>query len=98
MRTTEDLSREDLDLIATIAKMAHGVYAACGVKTQVTMIMMDLTCVHLNAYRLRLDEMADPEARKQDVMHDIVGIHANLNRETGLLENCFVPRFAKFEG
>ena len=97
MKTVKDLSAYDLDLISTIAKMAHDVYAACGVKTQVTMIMMDLTCVHLNACPMRLEAMADPEARKQDVMHDVVGIHANLNRETGLLENCFTPRFARLD-
>jgi len=27
--------------------------------------------------------------------HDITGIMANINRETGKLENCFVPRCAR---
>lgn len=28
-------------------------------------------------------------------IHDLTGIWKNMNRSTGSLENCFVPRFAK---
>ena len=30
-----------------------------------------------------------------DFAHDIYGIMGNLNRETGEIENCFVPRCSK---
>jgi nucleoside diphosphate kinase len=30
-----------------------------------------------------------------DFAHDIYGIMANLNRETGELENCFLPRCSR---
>ena len=30
-----------------------------------------------------------------DFIHDIMGIRNNMNRETGKLENCFLPRCAK---
>jgi len=55
-------------------------------------LMMDLQVAH-STCPLELYDLAD--ANQGDFLHDICGIVANLNRETGELENCFVPRFAK---
>jgi hypothetical protein len=52
---------------------------------------MDLAAVHaLNP--LRLQELA--EADDGNFFHDMGGIAKNLNRRTGRLENCFVPRYS----
>jgi hypothetical protein len=32
-------------------------------------------------------------ADDSNFVHDFFGIRANINRETGVLDNCFVPRF-----
>ena len=56
-------------------------------------LKMDLGATHL-VYPLRLDEMAETED-KFSLLHDVVGIAAHLNRETGELEHHFVPRFAR---
>lgn len=56
-------------------------------------ITMDLTACHLNAVPLNLERMAD-WPRDFDVFHDIAGINRHLDRTTGALRDCFVPRFA----
>ena len=55
-------------------------------------ILMDLAAVHHHT-PLRLVEMAD--ADDFNLIHDVAGIGNCLNRTTGKLEDCFVPRFAK---
>ncbi len=53
---------------------------------------MDIEATHCNGCKLKLDELAD--APISDLIHDVMGIEKNLNRETGKLENCFFPRYA----
>lgn len=55
-------------------------------------LLMDLTAVHVTT-PLRLKDML--EGSEFDLIHDIGGIYRNLDRETGKLMNCFLPRFAK---
>jgi hypothetical protein len=56
-------------------------------------ITMDLIACHKNAVPLNLERMADWK-RFFDIAHDIHGINRHLDRRTGKLLNCFVPRFA----
>ena len=58
--------------------------------------VMDLRIVHKNIIALRLDEMARV-IEEGDLMHDVAGIRRHLNRRTGQLEDCFLPRFAVAE-
>lgn len=44
-----------------------------------------------------LDWKAWLEADEFNFLHDLIGIYNHLNRETGKLDNCFLPRFAKCE-
>jgi hypothetical protein len=53
---------------------------------------MDLTATHLNGTPLRLQEML--YSKDGDLIHDVVGIHNNLDRRTGRMMNCFLPRYA----
>lgn len=55
-------------------------------------LFMDITATHLNGTKLKLRDMY--RAPSFDFFHDIWGIANNLNRETGKLENLFLPRFA----
>jgi hypothetical protein len=59
-------------------------------------VHMDLCAVHLNGCPLRLGELLD--ADDFNFWHDIAGIRRHLNRETGELVNCFLPRFSKRRG
>ena len=55
-------------------------------------LMMDISAVHANGCKLDLDALL--KADDANFMHDIMGIRTHLNRETGKLMDCFVPRFA----
>jgi len=52
--------------------------------------LMDLQACHISC-PLDLERMLEGA----DFMHDIGGIQAHINRETGELEDCFHPRYAK---
>jgi hypothetical protein len=55
-------------------------------------VLMDLTAVHANGNPLYLRELLN--APPFDFAHDIYGIRRHLDRETGELTNCFVPRYS----
>jgi hypothetical protein len=55
-------------------------------------LSMDITACHLNGNKLRLEDLFN--ADEFNFSHDILGISMNINRETGKLNNCFVPRFS----
>lgn len=59
---------------------------------KVLALTMDLTAVHANDVKIDFKRLL--EADDFNFAHDIVGIQKHLNRETGKLENCFLPRFA----
>jgi hypothetical protein len=54
---------------------------------------MDIEKCHTDNFKLDLDGLLN--ADNFNFFHDVVGIHNNLNRQTGKIENCFVPRFSK---
>lgn len=53
---------------------------------------LDLDAVHSNGCPLDFERML--YAADFDFGHDIFGINHHLDRETGKLRNCFVPRLA----
>lgn len=55
--------------------------------------VMDVIACHANGCPLDLAALA--EADNLNLVHDIGGIHINLDRGTGKLQNCFWPRYAK---
>lgn len=58
-------------------------------------IRMDLTACHANGCPLDLERLI--KADDFNFIHDVGGIHSNICRETGTLQNMFLPRFAKKE-
>lgn len=56
---------------------------------------MNIVAVHISG--CRLDLLGLLEARSFDLFHDVFGIGVHLNKETGQLENCFLPRYAEKE-
>lgn len=52
-------------------------------------------CRHSNGNPLDLAALLS--FKPQDFTHDVIGISLNINRETGQLQNCFLPRCAKKE-
>ena len=55
-------------------------------------IMMDITGCHCNGCPLRLAALL--EADDFNFAHDVGGIMRHINRETGDLMHCFLPRYA----
>jgi hypothetical protein len=53
---------------------------------------MDITACHQNGTPLRLAEWL--HADDFNFLHDLHGIDSHMNRSTGRLVGCFVPRFA----
>lgn len=81
-------TRHEATLIQVIAKRATGLLP----NVSIMQVAMDVSAVHLNGCPLRLEELA--EAENFHFAHDVVGILRHLDRETGQLRDCFVPRYA----
>jgi hypothetical protein len=80
------VSADDFDLIANIARRA-----ASELRIEQRAIFMDLTAVHANGTPLDLARLAQADAG--NFAHDIIGIARHLDRTTGQLRDCFVPRY-----
>ena len=94
MRNLFNAVKEDMDLISKIAKRAVRVASIKGqFKYNYMTAMMDIEAAHCNGCPLDLERLLN--SKDFDFAHDIFGIAAHINRTTGELEDCFVPRFAK---
>lgn len=56
---------------------------------------MSLTACHANGTPIKLVELS--LASDFDVMHDVCGIHRHIDKATGEIRDCFVPRFVNME-
>lgn len=54
---------------------------------------MDVTACHCNGCPLKLEELL--HADDENFAHDLLGIRRHLNRDTGELMNCFLPRYSR---
>jgi hypothetical protein len=80
--------KERFEILLVIAKRAEAMGINVGGRLT---LLMDLENAD-NEFTLRLEELLSAE--NSDFTHDIVGIQRHINRETGKIENFFVPRFA----
>ena len=66
----------------------------CGTEEKDPLRMsMDIVATHMNGCPLDLDKLlSSPDP---DFLHDVFGIKHHINRKTGKLEDCFVPRCAR---
>lgn len=91
-----DATLKDRELIKKITRRAMDMLESMGDKTSAELeqdFRMDLTAVHLNDTPIDLGKLLG--ADDFNFVHDIMGIRKHLNRTTGKLENCFLPRCAK---
>jgi len=87
-RPNFDASRVEMELILKIAERAE---RELEVNWQRSTAIMDL-CAANNSCPLDLVAMLAGD--RADFSHDIHGIRRHINRQTGVLEDCFLPRFA----
>jgi hypothetical protein len=89
------VSDADRAPISRIADRAHAIglkHRPKGAVRKTLEYMMDITAVHANGCPLDLYRLL--AADDANFAHDVFGIERHLNRLTGQLENCFLPRFA----
>jgi len=87
------ITREEADLISQIAKRLVEIHPGRFPKSAVLDLSMSLEACHALACPLDLEAMALAPA--SDLLHDVVGIHHHLDRDTGTrLKDCFVPRYS----
>lgn len=77
------------------AKILRIVERAQELGFDIELLAMDIAAVHCNDCPLDLEALADFDPG--DFSHDISGIRGNLDRRTGKLQNCFLPRCSKPE-
>lgn len=86
-----DCSKKDRAAAAAIARRAK----ALGHTSGLLEIQMDLIATHANGCPLDFARLK--KADDFNLAHDVFGIARHLDRGTGQLMNCFLPRFAKKE-
>lgn len=85
-----DVSPIDADLILKIVLRFRAIAT-----TRVSLLdaQMDVTACHCNGTKLDLEKLLKfPDF---DFLHDMAGIRNCIDRETGKLTNCFLPRCAR---
>lgn len=82
-------SRYEMDLMLDIAKRAADEFS--NIKRPLSYWVMDIENAHTNM-PLRLHELL--AADRMNFAHDVLGIFDHLDRSSGKLMDCFVPRFA----
>lgn len=86
-------SKEEHRLLTQVADRAVALAFSMGVTYAMTDCLMDLTACHANGMRLDLRGLLG--AAPGDFGHDVFGIRRHINRETGKLQDCFVPRYCE---
>lgn len=79
--------------IQKIGERAMKMRGVGGVYVDPLDVELDVIATHSNGNPLQLAKLAD--ADDFQFAHDIFGIARHLNRKTGRLENCFLPRYSK---
>jgi len=76
-----------------ITKIANRAKDECNHPDSIMTINMDITACHLNGNPLDLTALLNADSF--DFAHDVLGIRRHINRKTGKLENCFLPRYSE---
>lgn len=81
-----------MSLEAAIARRAVAMAKELGVQYDQMTAVMDIDATHCNGCPLKLQALL--EADDTNFAHDVFGIRRHIDRTTGELLNCFVPRYA----
>lgn len=86
-------TRTEMDAIIKITERAEKLARKAGVEPPLRMHMvMDIEATHSNGCPLKLNDLL--AAKDFDFTHDVWGIMRHIDRNTGTLQDCFVPRYA----
>ena len=84
--------KDTMSLQSQIARRAVKMAGDNGMIYDQMTAVMDIDACHSNVCPLNLQDLLD--ADDFNFAHDIIGIMQNIDRTTGQLQNCFVPRYA----
>lgn len=87
------MTKSEFVVIRKIVKRAAALFRLYGADYPAMTCEMDLTACHANCNRLDLDRLM--LADDFNFLHDVAGIRRHINRETGELMDCFVPRYSR---
>ena len=85
-----DASKEDVRTIQKIAYRAGGMLVKLGESFSTMDLQMDITAAHCNGNPLDLDKLLAFD--DFNFAHDVFGIIDHIDRTTGKLKHCFLPR------
>lgn len=90
-----NVSKEDRAIIYKIAVRGVNLAKEAGYTRDLLTMEMDIIACHLNGNPLDLEGLLDAE--NGDFGHDVFGIQRHIDRRTGELQDCFVPRMSQRE-
>lgn len=96
MQVSFDISKADRALVSRIVKRSRDVLKTYSPDTRLRPVMemqMDLIATHANGCPLDFARLL--KADDFNLLHDVLGIERHLDRDTGQLLHCFLPRFAR---
>jgi len=86
------VTAQEASTIHEIVERAEIVAADLGSSVDRLSLTMDLTACHANGTPLKLDELLG--ADRFNFVHDVWGVIGHIDRRTGKLTDCFLPRYA----
>ena len=83
------------DIIEDIVDRFVVMCDARGISCDITQLTMDLYAANGSNGNAPIDLDALLKADDVDFVPDVAGIRNHINRQPGVIEDCFLPRFAK---
>lgn len=87
------VTKDESNIIISIVDRAEKMAAKFGRSFDRMSCHMDVTATHANGTPLKLAELL--AADDANFAHDVFGIERHIDRRTGELTDCFLPRFAQ---
>jgi hypothetical protein len=91
-----EMTKTDYTLINAIAKRTLEIFKETGINPSLDKLDILISLEKCHEF-CPLDLQRFAKAEPFHMIHNVLGILRHLNHETGLLENCFVPRHAVYE-
>jgi len=85
-------NKATIEVEAAIARRALNAAAKLDIRYSQMDAVMDIDACHSNGNPLKLRELL--EADDSNFAHDVFGIRAHIDRSTGKLNDCFIPRYS----
>lgn len=85
-------TKDEVLIMSRLATRAKTMADRLGIDYPIQDVMMDIEATHCNGCPLALERwLASDDG---NFGHDVFGIRTHLDRSTGELKDCFLPRFA----